>query len=413
MACEALLASNVGSLLGLSFSRCQAACLAKSAYHGRQLAVPRQVTLQTRQQSRQRLGGIKKSSPPRRSLRQVAAAAGPGGREDEADEPRKKSIFEFVTDNPSSRGAIQMENTPAEDNNMGEMISRIEGKGRDFGRLVRSGSFIHFVRETGKKTDPLILFLHGVPTQSYSFRLVMPQFSEKGYRCIAPDAIGFGLSEKPQPEYDYAYTEEAYHEQLDQLLDTLEVDAPFYLVVQGLVLGSYALSWALQHPERLIKLAVLNTQLSTKAIFLPSVFYQLRMPLVGEFVSQNAILAERFIEAGSPYVVESDDADVYRLPYLNSSDAGFALLATLRKYNPQVSASQFEAGFKPDKWTTPTHVAWGVNDKHLAQVNAEAFRLMNPEHITTSMLEGAGHLPQEDWPEKVVDSLHAFFRRSS
>lgn len=43
----------------------------------------------------------------------------------------------------------------------------------------------------------------------------------------------------------------------------------------------------------------------------------------GEFASQNAVLAERFIEKGGPYVLDVEDADVYRIPYLDSSDAGF------------------------------------------------------------------------------------------
>jgi hypothetical protein len=43
----------------------------------------------------------------------------------------------------------------------------------------------------------------------------------------------------------------------------------------------------------------------------------------GEFASQNAVLAERFVEKGGPYVLDVEDADVYRIPYLDSSDAGF------------------------------------------------------------------------------------------
>ncbi|GBG60882.1 hypothetical protein CBR_g16003 [Chara braunii] len=87
------------------------------------------------------------------------------------------------------------------------------GKGRDFGRYVRAGAHRWFVRETGKgnaaSQQPPVVLLHGVPTQSYSFRVVMKQLSDNhGYHCFAPDWIGFGFTEKPQPKYDFAYTGE-------------------------------------------------------------------------------------------------------------------------------------------------------------------------------------------------------------
>lgn len=59
------------------------------------------------------------------------------------------------------------------------------------------GSKIHFIDEG--KGDP-ILFLHGVPTSSYVWRNVIPHLSSLG-RCIAPDLIGFGKSDKPDIEY--------------------------------------------------------------------------------------------------------------------------------------------------------------------------------------------------------------------
>ncbi len=50
----------------------------------------------------------------------VVAAVNEGGEEKAA---RKKGLFSFVTDNDSSRGAIQLPNTPAQDGNLGQMIS--------------------------------------------------------------------------------------------------------------------------------------------------------------------------------------------------------------------------------------------------------------------------------------------------
>ncbi|XP_044334764.1 uncharacterized protein [Triticum aestivum] len=61
--------------------------------------------------------------------------------------------------------------------------------------------------------------------------------------------------------------------------------------------GSYGLTWALKNSSKLLKVAILNRPLTVSSP-VPGVLKQLRLPLFGEFTCQNAILAERFIEAG-------------------------------------------------------------------------------------------------------------------
>ena len=58
-----------------------------------------------------------------------------------------------------------------------------------------SGLRMHYIDE-GDKEAPAIIFLHGVPTWSYTFRNVIPACVKSGYRVVAPDLPGFGLSEK-------------------------------------------------------------------------------------------------------------------------------------------------------------------------------------------------------------------------
>ncbi|XP_062154365.1 uncharacterized protein LOC133862551 isoform X2 [Alnus glutinosa] len=254
--------------------------------------------------------------------------------------------FGFVTDNPSSRSAIQLPENPAEDGNVGQMLYRTEDKGKEYGSYIKSGKFRWFVRETGSAETRrgTIVFLHGAPTQSYSYRVVMSQMSDVGFRCIAPDWIGFGFSDKPQPGYGFDYTEKEFHEELDRLLDVLDVRSPFFLVVQGFLVGSYGLTWALKNTSKILKLAILNSPLTVSSP-VPGLFQKLRIPLYGEFTCQNAVMAERFIEAGSPYVLKLEKADVYRLPYLASGGPGFALLEAARKVNFRDILSQIAAGF--------------------------------------------------------------------
>ncbi|MBA0557958.1 hypothetical protein Golob_014999, partial [Gossypium lobatum] len=195
-----------------------------------------------------------------RATRFVAKASGGEEKNDE----KGFTPFGFVTDNPSSRSAIQLPESPAEDGNVGQMLyvsnfiiavvayalkvvdfifdeklmgsklQRIEDKGKEYGSYIKSGKLRWFVRETGSPESRrgTVVFLHGAPTQSYSYRVVMSQMSDAGFHCFAPDWIGFGFSDKPQPGYGFDYTEKEFHEALDKLLDVLEVKSPFFLVVQ-------------------------------------------------------------------------------------------------------------------------------------------------------------------------------------
>ncbi|KAG2575172.1 hypothetical protein PVAP13_7KG417700 [Panicum virgatum] len=321
--------------------------------------------------------------------------SGTAEEEKEKDEPGFNP-FGFVTDNPSSRSAIQLPAVPAEDGNVGQMLYRIEDKGREYGSYVRSGEFRWFVRETGSRDARrgTIVFLHGAPTQSFSYRVVMAQMADAGYHCFAPDWIGFGFKEE-------------FHKAFDDLLGTLNITEPFFLVVQGFLVGSYGLTWALNNSNKVLKLAILNSPLTVSSP-VPGLFQQLKWPLVGEFTCQNAVLAERFIEAGSAYVLKLEKADVYRLPYLSSGAPGFALLEAARKVNFQDVLHRISAGFSSNSWQKPILLAWGISDKYLPLSIAEEFKKANPSVVKLEAIEGAGHMPQEDWPEKVVKALISF-----
>lgn len=49
------------------------------------------------------------------------------------------------------------------------------------------------------------------------------------------------------------------------------------------------------------------------------------------------------------------------------------------------------------RWDKPILVAWGISDKYLPQTVAEEFQKRNSEMVKLKLIEGAGHMPQEDW----------------
>ncbi|MFI7388131.1 alpha/beta fold hydrolase [Streptomyces sp. NPDC049813] len=85
-----------------------------------------------------------------------------------------------------------------------------------------------FYRESGSPDMPTLVLLHGFPTSSYMFRNLIPQLV--GYRVIAPDHLGFGLSDAPgAAEFDYSF--DALADLTAGLLRHLGVDR-YALVVQ-------------------------------------------------------------------------------------------------------------------------------------------------------------------------------------
>jgi pimeloyl-ACP methyl ester carboxylesterase len=68
-----------------------------------------------------------------------------------------------------------------------------------------------FYREAGSKASPTIVLLHGFPSSSHMFRDLIPQLAEK-FHVIAPDYIGFGYSDAPEPgKFEYTFDNLATH----------------------------------------------------------------------------------------------------------------------------------------------------------------------------------------------------------
>lgn len=274
---------------------------------------------------------------------------------------------------------------------------------------VEAESFRWFYREAvpiGITDRAPVLLLHGIPSQSYGWREVMPALAKHGFRAIAPDWIGSGFSGKPDRR-DFSYTSDAFIEALEAFLKALGIHQ-FSMVVQGF-LGSVGLQYALRHPEQIERIAILNAPITTNSK-LPWKMKQLGLPLVGDMMTQDPLLVDRTLEGGGGYRVEDRDLDVYRRPFLKSSDAGRALLATIQNLELKQTTAEIEAGLR--QWTRPILFAWGDRDPWLPLNSAQHFAQSLPD-ADFIKLEEVGHYPQEDWHEKVSDALLSFLRRQA
>jgi len=111
---------------------------------------------------------------------------------------------------------------------------------------------IHYIDEG--QGEPVV-FVHGNPSWSFQFRKLISGLSP-GFRCIAPDHIGFGLSEKPR---DWSYLPEEHARNLEMLLDFLDLKE--MTLVVGDWGGPVGLSYAIRHPERVRGMVITNTWL--------------------------------------------------------------------------------------------------------------------------------------------------------
>jgi pimeloyl-ACP methyl ester carboxylesterase len=264
-----------------------------------------------------------------------------------------------------------------------------------------------FYRESlpiGRTDLAPVLLLHGLVSQSYSWRNIIPALANQGTRAIAPDWIGYGFSAKPEKR-DFAYTPDAFITALEGFIKALELEH-FSLVVQGF-LGSVGLQYALRHPEQIANLAILNTPISTAAK-LPWKIKQMGLPLAGEVMTQDPLLVDRTLEGGSRYRIEDKDLDIYRKPFLKTSSSGRSLLSSIRNLQLDSAMTEIESGFK--EWQQPILIQWGVIDPWLSVDIAQNFTNSTPNSELIK-LNNVGHYPQEHYHEVILQDLLPFVRR--
>jgi len=125
---------------------------------------------------------------------------------------------------------------------------------------IRPGIALSYLDE-GPRDGEVVVMLHGNPSWSFYWRHLVGGLSDR-YRCIVPDHVGMGLSDKPDdareasPRYDY--TLQSRVDDLAALLDTLGISGPVTLAVHDWG-GMIGFGWALSHMPQVRRLVILNT----------------------------------------------------------------------------------------------------------------------------------------------------------
>jgi haloalkane dehalogenase len=235
-----------------------------------------------------------------------------------------------------------------------------------------------------------VLFLHGEPTWSFLWRKVIPPVRDAGFRCIAPDLAGFGRSDKPTDIDWYSY--DRHVELTATLLDDLDLrEATVVVHDWG---GPIGLRLAVEHPQRIERLAILDTGLFTGRQHMSEAW-----TLFADFVRRTEDLPVGFLVKGACKHDPGEDAiAAYDAPYPDAaSKAGaraFPLMIPLTPDAPGADAGQrvLEA-LRDDR--RPTLMLWADSDPVLPLSTGERFAAAIGRE-TPRTIEDASHFLQED-----------------
>ena len=124
---------------------------------------------------------------------------------------------------------------------------------------ISDGIRVHYLDEGPTEAAPVLL-LHGEPSWSFLYRKMIPVLVAAGHRCIAPDLVGFGRSDKPGELDDYSY-ERHVNWMTEALFDNLDVrGATLFGQDWGGLVGLRLLT---AEPDRFARAVVANTGLPT------------------------------------------------------------------------------------------------------------------------------------------------------
>lgn len=282
---------------------------------------------------------------------------------------------------------------------------------------VRPGIAMSYLDE-GPRDGEVVVMVHGNPSWSYYWRTLVAGLSDK-YRCIVPDHVGMGLSDKPddapdaQPRYDY--TLQSRIDDLETLLHHAGIDdtTPVTLAVHDWG-GMIGFGWALTHAVQVRRLVILNTA----AFPMPAaktVPWQIALGrdwAVGEWI----IRGFNAFSAGASWlgVTRRMPADVRRA-YVAPYDSWAHRIATIR-FMQDIPLGPGDRAWLllnaagralPSFADRPAFLGWGLKDFVFDHLFLERFQADLPQAQTMAFAD-AGHYVLEDKHEVLVPAVRTF-----
>lgn len=263
-------------------------------------------------------------------------------------------------------------------------------------------------------SGPPVVLVHGTPTWSFLWRDLVGRLVSAGHRVIAPDHLGFGLSDKPA---DAAYTPADHARRLRALLDTLEL-RNYTLVVHDFG-GPIGLAAALGRAGGLGDVAALVV-LNTWGWGLGG---DRRMALVARLAASalSRVLCVRF-NAEPRWLIPAVFARRRRLsptahrhyiapfPDPASRQGPWALAQTLLGASAWYDRLWSDlGGRRAELARVPALLVWGLRDPVFGAAYLHRWRTLLP-HAEVAEVADAGHFVQEEAPERLGTRVLEFLR---
>lgn len=282
---------------------------------------------------------------------------------------------------------------------------------------VRPGIAMSYLDE-GPRDGEVVVMLHGNPSWSYYWRTLVAGLADpalrKQYRCIVPDHVGMGLSDKPD-DSRYDYTLQSRVDDLEALLRHAGIDdaTPVTLAVHDWG-GMIGFGWALAHAAQVKRLVILNTAAfpMPAAKTMPWQIALGRDWRIGEWIVRGF----NAFSAGASWLgVERPMPAGVRRAYVAPYDGWANRIATIRFMQdiPLSPADRawplLEAAGKalPAFADRPAFIGWGLKDFVFDRHFLERFRADLPQ-AQVQAFEDAGHYVLEDRHELLVPAIRAF-----
>jgi haloalkane dehalogenase len=280
-------------------------------------------------------------------------------------------------------------------------------------KLDLGGLNYHYLDEG---SGPPVVMVHGNPSWSFYYRNLVMALRDR-YRCIVPDHIGCGLSDKPGDDrYDYTLARRV--DDLERLLDTLAITKNITLVLHDWG-GMIGMAWAARHPGRIARLVIMNTA----AFHLP---VGKKFPLALK-ICRDTRLGALLVRGGNAFALAASFVGckrhpmpgqlrkAYRMPY-NSWRNRIATLRFVqdiplapgdRNYELVSAVARGLEQFRD----LPMIILWGEQDFVFDPLFLAEWQRRFPAAEVHSFAD-AGHYILEDAKEEVVPLIAAFLDRS-
>ncbi|MDN3516220.1 haloalkane dehalogenase [Aquisalimonas lutea] len=261
-----------------------------------------------------------------------------------------------------------------------------------------------------------IVFLHGNPTSSYLWRNIIPHLEGLG-RCIAPDLIGMGDSDKlddPGPER-YRFVE--HREYLDALLEQLDLGDRVTLVIHdwGSALG---FDWARRHPERVRGIAYMEAIVRPLSWAewpesIKPIFQGFRSEAGEEMVLDKNLFVERVLPGSVLRGLSDDEMAVYRRPFAEPGEARRPTLTWPRQIPLDGEpADVHEIASDYARWMADNDLPkLFVNADPGAILTGPARESCRRWRNQTEVTVPGSHFIQEDSPEAIGEAVADWYRR--